>query len=95
VDVAGGFGGTWYWNRYPGLQCDVESYIYMPFLEEAGYVPKHKYASGDEIRQHCERVALHMGCKGSSRHGCSARHGTRDGGAGWSACERSTAMARK
>ncbi|RII05078.1 hypothetical protein CUC08_Gglean010725 [Alternaria sp. MG1] len=45
VDVAGGFGGTWYWNRYPGLQCDVESYIYMPFLEETGYVPKQKYAS--------------------------------------------------
>ncbi|KAI4641704.1 hypothetical protein J4E93_007802 [Alternaria ventricosa] len=64
VDVAGGFGGTWYWNRYPGLQCDVESYIYMPFLEETGYKPKHKYASGDEIRQHCERVASHFGLRG-------------------------------
>ncbi|CAG5156772.1 uncharacterized protein ALTATR162_LOCUS4566 [Alternaria atra] len=61
VDVAGGFGGTWYWNRYPGLQCDVESYIYMPFLEETGYVPKHKYASGDEIRQHCERRDMGRG----------------------------------
>ncbi|RMZ67967.1 phenylacetone monooxygenase [Pyrenophora seminiperda CCB06] len=64
VDVAGGFGGTWYWNRYPGLQCDIESYIYMPFLEETGYVPKRKYASGDEIRQHCERVAGHFGLRG-------------------------------
>ncbi|KAH7043303.1 hypothetical protein B0J12DRAFT_198722 [Macrophomina phaseolina] len=64
VDVAGGFGGTWYWNRYPGLQCDVESYIYLPFLEETGYVPAQKYASGEEIRQHCERVAAHFGLRG-------------------------------
>ncbi|KAF1934769.1 cyclohexanone 1,2-monooxygenase [Clathrospora elynae] len=64
VDVAGGFGGTWYWNRYPGLQCDVESYIYMPFLEETGFVPTRKYASGEEIRQHCERVASHFGLRG-------------------------------
>ena len=34
VDQAGGIGGTWYWNRYPGVMCDVESYIYMPMLEE-------------------------------------------------------------
>jgi NAD(P)-binding Rossmann-like domain len=39
VDSAGGFGGTWYWNRYPGLMCDVESYIYMPLLEEMSYMP--------------------------------------------------------
>ncbi|KAH6613141.1 hypothetical protein C7974DRAFT_76079 [Boeremia exigua] len=64
VDVAGGFGGTWYWNRYPGLQCDVESYIYMPFLEETGYVPSSKYASGEELRQHCERVASHFELRG-------------------------------
>jgi hypothetical protein len=42
VDTAGGYGGVWYWNRYPGLMCDVESYIYMPLLEETGYMPKHK-----------------------------------------------------
>ncbi|USP82802.1 phenylacetone monooxygenase protein [Curvularia clavata] len=64
VDVAGGFGGTWYWNRYPGLQCDVESYIYMPFLEETGYKPTQKYATGEEIRQHCKRVASHFGLRG-------------------------------
>ena len=44
VEKAGDFGGTWYWNRYPGCMCDVESYIYMPFLEETGYVPTQKYA---------------------------------------------------
>ena len=59
VDAAGGFGGTWYWNRYPGLHCDVESYMYMPLLEETGYVPKQKYAAGAEIREHAERIAKH------------------------------------
>ncbi|KAL1850987.1 hypothetical protein Daus18300_012721 [Diaporthe australafricana] len=59
VDSAGGFGGTWYWNRYPGLHCDVESYIYLPFLEETGYVPKKKYAPGYEILEHTERIAKH------------------------------------
>ncbi|CAH0018849.1 unnamed protein product [Clonostachys rhizophaga] len=57
VDSAGGFGGTWYWNRYPGLMCDVEGYVYMPLLEETGYVPKHKYSYGAEIRGQCERIA--------------------------------------
>jgi hypothetical protein len=42
VDNAGGFGGTWYWNRYPGLMCDVEGYVYLPLLEETGYRPKHR-----------------------------------------------------
>ncbi|KAK0652780.1 pyridine nucleotide-disulfide oxidoreductase-like protein [Cercophora newfieldiana] len=57
IDIAGGFGGTWYWNRYPGLHCDVESYTYMPLLEETGYVPKFKYAPGYEILEHAERIA--------------------------------------
>ncbi|KAM0493203.1 hypothetical protein ACHAP8_009382 [Fusarium lateritium] len=50
VDTAGGYGGTWYWNRYPGLMCDVEGYCYLPLLEETGYMPKHKYSVGAEIR---------------------------------------------
>jgi cation diffusion facilitator CzcD-associated flavoprotein CzcO len=57
VDQAGGFGGTWYWNRYPGLMCDVESYIYMPMLEEMGCLPSMRYASGEEIRLHLEAIA--------------------------------------
>ena len=57
IDQAGGIGGTWYWNRYPGVMCDVESYIYMPMLEDLDYVPTRKYAFGDEIRQHLERIA--------------------------------------
>lgn len=57
MDQAGGFGGTWYWNRYPGVMCDVESYIYMPMLEELDYVPTERYASGDEIRRHLVAIA--------------------------------------
>ncbi|MGQ0831536.1 MAG: flavin-containing monooxygenase [Microthrixaceae bacterium] len=57
IDQAGGIGGTWYWNRYPGVMCDVESYIYMPMLEELGYIPKDRYASGEEIRLHLEAIA--------------------------------------
>lgn len=61
VDSAGGFGGTWYWNRYPGLMCDVESYIYMPLLEETGYMPTEKYASGNELREHALRITEKWG----------------------------------
>ena len=57
IDQAGGIGGTWYWNRYPGVMCDVESYIYLPMLEELGYVPTHRYAFGEEIRLHLQAIA--------------------------------------
>ncbi len=57
IDQAGGIGGTWYWNRYPGVMCDIESYIYLPMLEEMGYVPKDRYASGEEILHHLESIA--------------------------------------
>ncbi|HKT77414.1 MAG TPA: NAD(P)/FAD-dependent oxidoreductase [Sphingobium sp.] len=60
IDKAGDFGGTWYWNRYPGAACDVESYIYMPFLEETGYMPTEKYAKAYEIFEHCQRIARHF-----------------------------------
>ncbi|MGH3247069.1 MAG: flavin-containing monooxygenase [Trebonia sp.] len=61
VDKAGDVGGVWYWNRYPGVMCDVESYIYLPMLEELGYMPKHRYSFGPEIRQYAQRVAEHFG----------------------------------
>jgi cation diffusion facilitator CzcD-associated flavoprotein CzcO len=57
VDAAGGVGGTWYWNRYPGVMCDVESYQYLPLLEELDYVPTRKYAFGEEIRLHLQAIA--------------------------------------
>lgn len=57
VEEGSDFGGTWYWNRYPGIHCDIESYVYMPLLEEVGYVPKWRYAPGEEIRQHAIAIA--------------------------------------
>ncbi|BBZ68078.1 monooxygenase [Mycolicibacterium insubricum] len=59
IDTAGDFGGTWYWNRYPGVQCDIESYIYLPLLEELNYVPTERYAHGREIREHLQAAARH------------------------------------
>ncbi|KAJ5375657.1 hypothetical protein N7517_007663 [Penicillium concentricum] len=57
VDTAGGFGGTWWWNKYPGLACDIESYTYMPLLEETNYMPSQKYVTGPELREHANRIA--------------------------------------
>ena len=57
----GDVGGTWYWNRYPGIACDVESYAYMPLLDETGYFPTQKYASGFEIFEYCQLIAERFG----------------------------------
>ena len=59
IEKAGDFGGTWYWNRYPGAMCDVESYCYLPLLEELNYVPKHKYSYAPEIFEHSKAIAHH------------------------------------
>ncbi len=61
IDKAGGFGGTWYWNRYPGAMCDTASLVYMPLLEETGHMPTEKYAHGPEILEHCERIGKQFG----------------------------------
>jgi len=61
VEKGGGFGGTWYWNRYPGAMCDTASMVYMPLLEETGHMPSEKYARGPEILAHCERIGRHYG----------------------------------
>jgi cyclohexanone monooxygenase len=57
IEKGGDFGGTWYWNRYPGIACDIESYVYLPLLEELDYVPKEKYSGGPEIHAHCLAIA--------------------------------------
>ena len=61
VDMAGDFGGTWYWNRYPGAQCDVESYCYLPLLEETDFIPAERYSYGPEIFEHCRRIGRKFG----------------------------------
>jgi cyclohexanone monooxygenase len=61
IEKGGDFGGTWYWNRYPGAACDIESYIYLPLLEEIGYVPKEKYTRAPEILAHSRAIGEHFG----------------------------------
>ena len=60
-EKGGDVGGTWYWNRYPGIACDVESYSYLPLLEEIGYFPTMKFASGFEILEYCQLMAEKLG----------------------------------
>ena len=60
-ETGGDVGGTWYWNRYPGVACDIEAYSYLPLLDEMGYIPKMKYASGQEIWQYCQQIAERFG----------------------------------
>ena len=60
IEKGGDFGGTWYWNRYPGAACDVESYIYLPLLEEVGYIPKEKYSRAPEILEHSRAIGRHF-----------------------------------
>ena len=59
IDSAGDVGGVWYWNRYPGAMCDTAAMIYLPLLEETGYVPTKKYVYAAEIFAHAQRIANH------------------------------------
>ena len=57
IEKGGDFGGTWYWNRYPGASCDIESYVYFPLLENTGFVPKQKYTNAPETLEYCHVIA--------------------------------------
>jgi len=61
VEKGGDFGGTWYWNRYPGAMCDTASMVYMPLLEETGHMPTEKYAHAPEILEQCQRIGKQYG----------------------------------
>ncbi len=60
IEKGGDFGGTWYWNRYPGAACDIESYVYLPLLEEIGYMPVEKYSRAPEILKHSRAIGEHF-----------------------------------
>lgn len=78
VDAAGGFGGVWYWNRYPGLMCDVGSSCYLPLLEDTGYIPKHRYAYGPELREYAKLVASRWNLQGQGLWQSTVRTSTWD-----------------
>ena len=60
IEEGGDFGGTWYWNRYPGAMCDIEAHIYLPLLEELHYAPRHRYAYAAELLEHSQRIGRHF-----------------------------------
>ena len=60
IDMAGDFGGVWYWNRFPGIQCDNDAYCYIPMLEELDFLPSKKFADGAEIFAHCQAMGKHF-----------------------------------
>ena len=61
IEKGGDFGGTWYWNRYPGAQCDTAAFVYLPLLEETGHMPTEKYTHAPEIFEHSRRIGRHFG----------------------------------
>ena len=61
IEMGGDFGGVWYWNRFPGIQCDNDAYCYVPMLEELDFIPSKKFADGAEIFQHCQNMGKHFG----------------------------------
>jgi cation diffusion facilitator CzcD-associated flavoprotein CzcO len=61
LEHGGDFGGVWYWNRYPGIQCDNDAYCYLPLLEETGFMPSKKFEDGWEIQQYCRLIAEKYG----------------------------------
>jgi cation diffusion facilitator CzcD-associated flavoprotein CzcO len=73
IEMGGDFGGTWYWNRYPGIQCDVEAYSYLPLLEDVNYMPKERYSFGPEIFEHCQRIGRHFGHYAHALFGTNVR----------------------
>jgi cyclohexanone monooxygenase len=73
IELGGDFGGTWYWNRYPGIQCDNDACCYIPLLEELECVPTKKFADGAEILEHCRRIGKHFDLYGSAIFGTLVR----------------------
>ncbi|MGI9052156.1 MAG: flavin-containing monooxygenase [Ilumatobacteraceae bacterium] len=61
IEKGGDIGGTWYWNRYPGAQCDTAAFVYLPLLEETGHMPTEKYTHAPEILDHCRNIATTFG----------------------------------
>ena len=61
IEKGGSFGGTWYWNRYPGASCDIESYIYFPLLEETEFIPGKKYTNAPETLEYFDVISEKFG----------------------------------
>ena len=77
LEQADGVGGTWYWNRYPGARCDIESMQYSFQFDSAleqEWEWTERYAAQPEILRYAEP------CRGPVRP--AARHPVRHAGGG-------------
>jgi cation diffusion facilitator CzcD-associated flavoprotein CzcO len=60
LERAEGVGGTWWWNTYPGCQCDIPSHLYsLSFALNPAW--SRTYPLQEEIRDHLERTAVRLG----------------------------------
>jgi len=60
IEAGSGVGGTWYWNRYPGARCDVESLEYSYSFDEAlqqEWEWTERYSGQPEILKYANHVA--------------------------------------
>src|SRR5580698_1691508 len=81
LDEAGDVGGTWYWNRYPGARCDIQtidySYSFDPDLEHA-WKWSEKYATQPEILRYLGFVADRYDLRRDIRFGTQVKTATWD-----------------
>ena len=62
VEKGGDFGGTWYWNRYPGAQCDTASMVYMPLAgRNRASCRRRNTRTAPEILEQCRRIGRKFG----------------------------------
>jgi cation diffusion facilitator CzcD-associated flavoprotein CzcO/acetyl esterase/lipase len=81
LDAANDVGGTWYWNRYPGARCDIQttdySYSFDPELEKA-WTWSEKYATQPEILRYLGFVADRYDLRRDIRFGTRVTNATWD-----------------
>ncbi|MGH6738837.1 MAG: flavin-containing monooxygenase, partial [Bradyrhizobium sp.] len=81
LEEAGDVGGTWYWNRYPGARCDIQtidySYTFDPELEKA-WTWSEKYATQPEILRYLGFVADRYDLRRDIRFGTKVKQATWD-----------------
>jgi len=57
IDKAGGVGGTWYWNKYPGALSDSEAFVYQYSFDRDLYEPwKTKFVQGPDVLAYLNKV---------------------------------------
>ena len=84
-EAGSGVGGTWYWNRYPGARCDVESLEYSYQFDEAlqqEWKWSERYAPQPEILRYAEHVAARFGLKDGIQFNTSVEAAAYDEAAG-------------